>query len=234
MQRPTPVHSTVLVLLDRSLDLQSMLTHTWTYSTLVHDVLDLKLNRVTATLEDERGTRTKRNYDLDSGDAFWVQNAGNPFPKVAEDIDVQINRYKAEVDTVTKSYGVNSLEAIDPNDFSGGAKHLSGAIKLLPELTARKKSLDMHMNIATNLFKQIQERQLDVLFSFEEAAPKQTKASVLELLRDPKILAGDKLRLFLVFFLAAVEEPGKADMAEYEEALVAAQCDIAAVRYAKK
>lgn len=46
------------------------------------------------------------------------------------------------------------------------------AIKLLPELTARKKLLDMHMNIATAIFKSIQSRQLDVFFSMEEASHK--------------------------------------------------------------
>jgi hypothetical protein len=36
----------VLVLLDRDIDLCSMLTHSWTYSTLFHDLLGMKLNRL--------------------------------------------------------------------------------------------------------------------------------------------------------------------------------------------
>ncbi|KAH3887414.1 hypothetical protein DPMN_011431 [Dreissena polymorpha] len=36
----------LLVVLDRNLDIASMLHHTWTYQALSHDVLDLKLNRV--------------------------------------------------------------------------------------------------------------------------------------------------------------------------------------------
>lgn len=36
----------VLILLDRSLDLVPMLSHSWTYQALIHDVLDLKLNRI--------------------------------------------------------------------------------------------------------------------------------------------------------------------------------------------
>jgi hypothetical protein len=39
--------SQVLVLLDRNLDLVPMIAHSWTYQSLVHDVMDLKLNRVT-------------------------------------------------------------------------------------------------------------------------------------------------------------------------------------------
>ena len=34
------------MLLDRNMDLTTMLNHTWTYSTLVHDLLNMKLNRV--------------------------------------------------------------------------------------------------------------------------------------------------------------------------------------------
>lgn len=36
----------VLILLDRNFDLISQLSHTWTYSTLVHDILGMDLNRV--------------------------------------------------------------------------------------------------------------------------------------------------------------------------------------------
>lgn len=63
----------------------------WTYQSLVHDVLNMKLNRITIeTPVDEnnpaRGT-TKKAYDLTSSDFFWAKNAGLPFPQVAEDID---------------------------------------------------------------------------------------------------------------------------------------------------
>jgi hypothetical protein len=36
----------VLVVLDRNIDLIPMLSHSWTYQALVHDVLEMKLNRV--------------------------------------------------------------------------------------------------------------------------------------------------------------------------------------------
>jgi hypothetical protein len=41
------LHPVVLVILDRNVDLVPMLSHSWTYQALVHDVLDMKLNRVT-------------------------------------------------------------------------------------------------------------------------------------------------------------------------------------------
>jgi hypothetical protein len=36
----------VLLILDRNIDLVPMLSHGWTYQALVHDCLDMKLNRV--------------------------------------------------------------------------------------------------------------------------------------------------------------------------------------------
>lgn len=111
-------------------------------------------------------------YDVDSSDAFWKKNAGNPFPQVAEEVDTEINKYKQDVDQVTKACGVNSIEEMDPNSFGSGTKGLNQALNKLPELTLRKKSLDMHMNIATALFKHIQERQLDSFFSMEESIGK--------------------------------------------------------------
>ena len=41
-----PTNRPIVVILERSFDLISMLSHSWTYSTMIHDVLDMKMNRV--------------------------------------------------------------------------------------------------------------------------------------------------------------------------------------------
>lgn len=243
-QRPSSAPGTslsrpVLVIVDRNVDLIPMLSHSWTYQSLVHDVLKMHLNRITIeTPIDENNPskgRTKKAYDLTTNDFFWARNAGVPFPQVAEDIDAELTKYKEDANEITKKTGASSIEDLQ-NDTSSSAQHLKAAITLLPELRERKATLDMHMNIATALLKGIKDRQLDNFFQIEENITKQTKAQILELLNDEGKGKEplDKLRLYIIWFLSTEQEVSRADMERFEEALTRAGADITALSHVKR
>ncbi|EXA44463.1 hypothetical protein FOQG_08204 [Fusarium oxysporum f. sp. raphani 54005] len=229
----------VLILLDRNIDLVPMLSHSWTYQSLVHDVLNMKLNRITIESPAEEGNPakgpTKKGYDLTTNDFFWAKNAGSPFPQVAEDIDAELTKYKEETAAITKRTGVTNFEDLQA-DTSASAQHLKEAITLLPEMRERKGILDMHMNILAALLTGIKDRQLDNYFQLEENVVKQTKPQIMEIISDSTKGSEpvDKLRLFIIWYLSTEQEVSRQEFEGFEKALSEAGADVSCLPYVRQ
>ncbi|KAK4981762.1 hypothetical protein LTR28_002959, partial [Elasticomyces elasticus] len=235
----TPQSRPIMIIVDRNVDLIPMLSHSWTYQSLIFDVLKMHLNRITVDVpQEESGTAKpskKTVYDLNASDYFWSRNASVPFPQVAEDIDTELTKYKDDSSDVMKKTGASSMEDL-ANDTGAPTHLLQAAMKRLPELRERKKTLDMHMNIATALLKGIKDRQLDNFFQLEETITKQTKTQILELLSDGDKGTEplDKLRLFIIWYLSTEQEVSRADMDKFDEALQKAGADTTALAYIRR
>lgn len=189
----------VLVLLDRNLDLAAMFAHSWIYQCLVADVF--KLERNTITLEtEENGKKSKKQYDLDPKDFFWSNNSQLPFPDAVDNADTELKNYKEKAAELTKGGGAQSY-----NDLDGKKDDtLQQTVNQLPELTARKTIIDMHMNVLLALLNQLKAKGLDSFFEIEQSlSDPKSRSRFLEVLNDDGNTNNleDKLRTFLVLLL---------------------------------
>ncbi|KAI1728441.1 sec1 family domain-containing protein [Ditylenchus destructor] len=161
------LHRPVLVIADRSMDLSTMLHHTWTYQALISDVLNMQLNRVRMT--DKSGKR--KEYDMCPEDKLWSNFKGSPFPLVAEAIEESLEAYRKNEEEIKRLK--NTMGMQNPDDESvflldDATAKLQSAVGNLPELLEQKRLIDLHTSIATSLLENIKERKLDLLFETEE------------------------------------------------------------------
>jgi hypothetical protein len=229
----------VLVLLDRNVDLTTMLSHSWTYQSLVHDVLKMSLNRITLELpKDENNASAgtfKKVYDVNSNDFFWAKHAGAPVVEAADAVDAELLKWREESTAMTQKAGASNFEDLQ-NETSAATQHLKAVIGELPEMQERKATLDMHMNILTAIFNGIKTRQVDNFFQIEEEVMKQTKDQIMEIIKgedkgnDPT----DKLRLFIIWFLSTEQELNRTEFESFTKALEAAGADVSSLPYIRQ
>lgn len=216
----------VLCIFDRNFELSAAVQHVWSYRPLVHDVLGLKLNRV---------VQGGKSYELDDSDSFWIANSSAPFPKVAEEVEVQLKKYKQDVETVNRRTGSKGEIDFDEQALLGNTKHLMSAVNSLPELTERKRMIDKHTNIATALLGEIKARSLDGFYNLEDdmlGRGSVDKSALLTVLKG-KGTKEDKLRTAIVYLLSMEVTPA-AEVEAVEGALREADVDPSSFLYVKK
>lgn len=221
----------VLCIVDRNFELSVGIQHDFRYKPLVHDVLGLKLNRL--SVQGDKGGM--RSYELDSSDPFWVANGSLEFPEVAVEIETQLNKYKKDIEEVNRRTGGNDGAEFDGQDLIGNTKHLMNAVNSLPELTERKQVIDKHTNIATVLLGEIKERSLDSFAKKENDMMIRGSIDRNELLG---VLKGkgtkvDKLR-FAIMYLISAETIPQSEVEMVETALRESEVDTSAFQYVKK
>ncbi|OIT35083.1 PREDICTED: SEC1 family transport protein SLY1-like [Nicotiana attenuata] len=221
----------ILCLFDRNFELSVAIQHDFRYRPLVHDVLGLRLNRL--SVQGEKGGM--KSYELDRSDPFWTANWSLEFPEVAVEIESQLNKYKKDVEEVNKRTGGNAGAEFDGTDLIGNTKHLMNAVNSLPELTERKQVIDKHTNIATVLLGEIKERSLDSYAKNESDMMVRGAIDRNELIgalrgKGTKV---DKLR-FAIMYLISTETLPQSEVEMIETALRESEVDTTAFQYVKK
>merc|ERR1719161_2987507 len=94
----------------------------------------------------------------------------------------------------------------DDGDSLSLSPGLAAAINALPEMTEKKRCIDMHTNIATAMLNEIKARELDRYYEIEDQFASQSLGtSVSELkkiLTEAKGTAMDKTRALMVLYLS--------------------------------
>eukprot|EP00403_Amphidinium_massartii_P003614 CAMPEP_0178378808 /NCGR_PEP_ID=MMETSP0689_2-20121128/4616_1 /TAXON_ID=160604 /ORGANISM="Amphidinium massartii, Strain CS-259" /LENGTH=604 /DNA_ID=CAMNT_0019998887 /DNA_START=11 /DNA_END=1822 /DNA_ORIENTATION=- len=192
----------LLCIFDRDVDLAAMLHHTWTYQSMAHDILGMRLNKLTVPVDspDGNGPPKPKSYDVDESDSFWVTHAGEAFPTVAEAVHQAIEDFNKKRSEMSRSgEGEDPTAALAPG--------LATAINALPEMTEKKRSIDMHTNIATALLNEIKARGLDRYYEMEAQFASQSSSTSIQqlekLIDDPKVgTTLDKTRALMVLYLS--------------------------------
>ncbi|CAD7952876.1 unnamed protein product [Amoebophrya sp. A25] len=183
----------LLCLLDRELELATLLHHTWTYETMCHDVLDMRLNKLSVIENEEDPTKAaKKTYDIDATDKFWSDYQHVIIHEQFEAVDRELQEFNKKHKTMQQS-------------------DLNQAITQLPEMQERKRSLEMHTNIAHAILRQIQKRGLDRFYVVEDQFPGTSVQSAMTSLESlinesPNATLQDKIRAILVFYQTKAQQ----------------------------
>ncbi|EDQ88702.1 uncharacterized protein MONBRDRAFT_32644 [Monosiga brevicollis MX1] len=224
----------VLVLLDRQLDMATVLHHTWTYQALVHDILGLESNKVTIMekAKQEGQSPKRRDIVLDKDDRFWQRYKGEPFPVVASAIEEELQECTRKEKEIKNLGSAASTGAEAEADSGDQTSKITAAVNSLPELLKQRSMLNSHMSLLTSIMDNLSSRKLDEYFQTEEEVMNKKTVSipVLDMLKNPE--AGtleDRLRLYIIYLL-----DGDASEKEREacEAVLAEQgCDLSSLKF---
>jgi len=232
----------VLALLDRHADMSTILHHSWTYQSTMHDLMDFKLNRVTVGGGGGDGGATKapganksKTYDLDSkNDQFWDANRFKQWPEVAQEVDKtlkEVGEEEASLKNIkTLDGGGSGAEALSANTAK-----IREAVHKLPMLMQQKTQLGNHMSLLGDVIEIITARGINDYFDIEEQIMNQETVSVskvCELLgKGAKGSSKDQMRLFLIYMVEAKPKAEDIEKCKKKLAEKASEGEMAAIKH---
>ncbi|AMD21123.1 HEL158Cp [Eremothecium sinecaudum] len=225
----------LLLILDRNIDLPTMLAHSWIYQCLVFDVFKLSRNTISVPSTDSQGQVTYKKMDIEPKDFFWNSNAHLPFPDAVENVESALSEYKLEAEEITKKTGVNNIDDLDPNSHNDTLQ-IQEAVDKLPQLTAKKNIIDTHMNVLAALLKELENKGLDSFFELEQMTDStKFRQSYLEILKDGRTNnLEDKFRTLIILYLTAADALPNDFIKQVVDYFTSNNYDIKALNYVYK
>ncbi len=219
----------VLLILDRSIDMGIPLIHSSGYQPLVDDMFGIHLNKVSLSTPSDASQQSNKAAAAASGaddksflldpeiDSFWANYAGDMFPNA---IKAHANELKEVTDKVDKMRsGLNASSDAAMGD--GGTSSIMGAVQSLPELTEKKKVLNMHVTILQSVLELVKRRSIPEFHEIEKRMviqrQKIDKSKILPILSDPAKEYQDKTRLLAIYI--SCMRPPASEITELEAAL---------------
>ncbi len=147
------IKKTLLVIIDRDLDLVTPCRHVNGYIELVNDILGIKNNKV-GNIKGDNNPENK-NISIDTDCEFYKENRFKDFPLVAELFEKELNEYKKEM----------ALRSITERSDKAA---IAQALESVPRLKKRGEMINTHLNICMRVVGEMRRRKLDDFFRMEE------------------------------------------------------------------
>ncbi|KAJ2159616.1 syntaxin binding protein 1 [Coemansia sp. RSA 552] len=204
----------VVIILDRSIDLYAPLLHDFTYQAIVHDLVDLADgNRYTYEAEASGGqTHTIEAVLTEAKDAAWEklrhQHIGDVSQTLADKFEKLLTENMAgkAASRTGKKLTLHEMKA---------------ALSDMPELKRLQESYSLHIDLARRCLKTANRNSLVAIADFEQELatgkttddqdvdPLSLGMRLIQLLDDPSLDATDRIRLLFLYLEDAVVQKPK-------------------------
>ncbi|OIR58472.1 MAG: Sec1-like syntaxin-binding protein [Amphiamblys sp. WSBS2006] len=203
-----------LLILDRRADLVSLLLHEFTYQAMVQDLLPVT--------RANRYAHKEKTVALDEDDAMWCTLRHKHIAQCKDELDLQIKKFMTE----NKAAAQKSQTGEQKEKSLEEMKEL---VSSLPKYHEMKEAFGLHMSLAVECIKRLNEKKLDEVGSLEQTMATGTDAdgkrrgvSLEELfpfLRRASLSEKDKVRLILLYGVTQESRSGEIESACREASL---------------
>ncbi|KAJ2124276.1 syntaxin binding protein 1 [Coemansia sp. RSA 720] len=160
-KRPETLTPSVVIVLDRSVDLYSPLLREFTYQALVHDLIDLdRGNKYTYNIESTDGQPQSAEAELsEQKDPIWKQLRHWNISEVSQTLADQFEKLLKD------NFGIQAAKQVGKKLT---VHEMKAVLSELPEFKRLQQSYSLHIDLASKCLEIINRNSLAILSDFEQ------------------------------------------------------------------